>query len=164
MISRFFAAALVLKTTPSKLTERSSPRYDGARTWSHLKTNCRKYIVPLIQCCHTQVHAPLHESSDVYSLKSQIYPTYIQKLLPSPKFTPFSSIINHFRVTGVFETSAPNYCKMTLSTKRSNVLHIHISATFDSQFSLFLLYGVQFSSYMPFWGKCTEWPQNDLEH
>ncbi len=76
-------------------------------------------------------------SSEDYSLKSQMYPTYIQKLPPSPKFTLFCSIANHFRVTGVFETSAPNYRKMTLSTKRSNVLHMHISATSDSHFHSF---------------------------
>ncbi len=35
----------------------------------------------------------------------------------------------------------------------------------NPKFHSFLLYGQPFMSYMPFWDKCTEWPQkNELEH
>ncbi len=42
-----------------------------------------------------------------------------------PNFNPFSCRVNHFRVTAHFKTSALNGPKMTSSTKRSKVLHMH---------------------------------------
>ncbi len=43
----------------------------------------------------------------------------------------------------------------------SNVPHITCDYYRQVQISLC---GLPFSSYMPFWDKCTEWPQNDLEY
>ncbi len=44
---------------------------------------------------------------------------------------------SRFRVTGGhFETSPPNDPEITLNTKRSNVSHIHVTATPDSQISV----------------------------
>ncbi len=49
--------------------------------------------------------------------------------LPLPavtNFSPCNSITIHFRVTGHVETSVPNAPKMTLSTKRSKIPHVHV--------------------------------------
>ncbi len=67
----------------------------------------------------------------------------------------------HFLVTGNFKASAANDPQITLSTKRLKVPLVHVTSTPESQISL------RFTlppSVEPCWDKCTEWPQNDLEH
>ena len=75
-------------------------------------------------------------------------------------FSPFCSTASRFWVTSHFETSVPNDPQMTLNPTRSNVPHICVISIHESQFSLsFTLWHNPFSSYRPFWDKCTEWPQ-----
>ena len=50
-------------------------------------------------------------------------------------FSPFHSTDSRFRVTDHFETSAPNYSKMTLNNKRLNVFNIHVTSTPGPQIS-----------------------------
>ncbi len=67
---------------------------------------------------------------------------------------------SHFQVTGHFETSALNYSKMTLSTKY--MLQLQVSPKFHSVLlnsqPVFELQAILRQV------RCTEWPQNDLEH
>ena len=48
----------------------------------------------------------------------------------------FCSMTRRFRVTRHFETRSLNNPKMTLNTKRSNVLHTHVKTTHESLISL----------------------------
>ncbi len=67
-------------------------------------------------------------------LRDQRYPKYDILLSASPKFHLFRSTAKRFRVTGQFETSAPNDPKMTINTERSKWPHMYI--TNESQISL----------------------------
>ncbi len=71
---------------------------------------------------------------------------------------------NPCRDTGHFETSAPNDPKLTLSTSRSYVPYIYmLLGSMSPKFHSISLHDEPFSCYRPFWEKCTQWPQNDLE-
>ncbi len=78
-----------------------------------------------------------------------------------PNLSQFYPKATCFLVNSHFETSAPNDPKMTLNTKRSNVLHTCNMTAWTqlpnlSQFSFNMF---KCSSYRPIWDKCTEWPQ-----
>ena len=53
---------------------------------------------------------------------------------------------------------------MILNPTRIIVPHICVTSIHESQISPVSLYEEPFLSYRPFWEKCIEWPQNDLEH
>ncbi len=74
-------------------------------------------------------------------------------------FTPFCYTVSPFWDIGHFDTRAPNDPQITSNPTRSNVPDICIT-TLGSQISL---YDQPFLKYKPFWDKCTEWPQIDLE-
>ena len=69
-----------------------------------------------------------------YQVKGTLYICYNYTRVPN--FTPFHSMASHFSVTHHFEIGGPNDPKMTLKTKRSKVLHIHVTITPKSQISL----------------------------
>ncbi len=75
--------------------------------------------------------APLQMT--VKTTRSKI-PLYDILLSASPKFHLFRSTAKRFRVTGQFETSAPDDPKMTINTERSKWPHMYI--TNESQISL----------------------------
>ncbi len=52
-----------------------------------------------------------------------------------------------------------------LWTVQGHMCHIYMLLVSTSpKFHSVSLYDEPFSKYRPFWDKCTEWPQNDLEH
>ncbi len=56
---------------------------------------------------------------------------------PTPQMSLFPSVASRFRVTGHFETCAPNDPKRTLGAKRSRYIpDIHVTTTPKSQLSL----------------------------
>ncbi len=79
-------------------------------------------------------------------------------------FALFCIMANRFRVTGHFETSAPNDPKITFKNKRSEVPHTHFTTNpLPSQIALRLVLGAGvFELHRPFWEKCTEWPQKEI--
>ncbi len=82
---------------------------------------------------------------------------------PSPNFNPFQSTVNRFRVTDHIEATAPNDPKTTLDTTRSACPIYVLLVSSSPKFLFISFFGQPFSSYRPFWDKCTEWPQNYLQ-
>ncbi len=73
----------------------------------------------------------LNDSKWPWTLKGQMYLMFMLLATTQwvPNFIPFCSTASRFRVTAHSETSAPNYPKMTSSTKWSKAPHIHTSMT-----------------------------------
>ncbi len=67
-----------------------------------------------------------------WTLKCQRYHIYMLKVSIS-----LYDVFRRFRVTGHFETSAPNDSKITLNTERSKVTHIHAKSTRVPNFTPF---------------------------
>ncbi len=87
------------------------------------------------------------------------------KYPPIPKFQsvllygqPFSSYKQFFRQVHPMTPKGP----WTLKGLRYLIYMLQLpqSPTFHSV----SFHGQPFSSYRPYWDKCTQWPQNDLEH
>ncbi len=78
-------------------------------------------------------------------------------------FIPFRSTTSHFWDVGHFEKYTEYDPKWPWTLQGHMypryVLLVSTSPTFHS----FLLYNQPFSGYRPFWDKCTEWPQINLE-
>ncbi len=70
--------------------------------------------------------------SSHWMLQGQITPFIFYQCHRAPNFSPRHSMASHLRVTGHFETNAPNETKMILNTKRSKVPHIHTETTYES--------------------------------
>ena len=99
-----------------------------------------------------------------WNRQDQMYPIYELLLYPSPKFQSVLHYDHPFRDTGHFKTNALNYPKWP-STLQGQRYLIHGLLIYPSpKFQSVLLYDQPFLRYGPFWDKCTQWPQNDLEH
>ncbi len=87
----------------------------------------------------------------------------LQLFLESPSFSQFHSTASHFRVTGHFKTSALKDPKVTLNTKRSKPGTPYACLQLPTSP---ICYNVRstgfFSTYRPFWDKCTNNPQMTL--
>ncbi len=96
-------------------------------------------------------------------LQGQMYPICVTSTHESQISLRFALRPAIFEIQAIFETNAPNDTKMTLNHTRSNV-HMCVTVSPSPKFQSVLLYHQPFLRYKPFWEKCTEWPQNDLEH
>ncbi len=96
-----------------------------------------------------------------WTLKCQRYPMHMLQLPQVPNFTLLHSkrTASHFWVTGQFEISAPNDPKMILNTKRPRHPIYMWQVPPSPNFHSILLFSQSFSSYRPFWYKCTKWPK-----
>ncbi len=138
--------------------------------------NCTEWIQNVIKHQRSKVY--LHKITSPESQSSLhfvLQPVIISYRLLSDKctrntkwskvpyiFIPFSSVSSRCPVTGRFETRAPNDPKITLNTKSSKELKMHMTTTPSSKFQSISFYSLPFSRYRPFWDKCTKWPQNAL--
>ncbi len=75
----------------------------------------------------------------------------------------FLSLASCLQGTVHFDTSVLNDPKMALNTKGAKTLpYKYDNYPWLLNFT-FSLYGQPSSSYRPFWHKCTNWPQNDID-
>ncbi len=101
----------------------------------HYKVICTRYL----QLCATSVTVPRFQSISLYC-----------QLLC--RFSPF--------------WKCSEWPQIILNAMRSNVPHIHVCSinTPEPQSATwFVQWSVIFELPRPFWNKCTEWPQNNLE-
>ncbi len=91
-----------------------------------------------------------------------MYPIYISLISMSPKFNSFRPTAIHFQVGEHFERSELHDPKMAWKHVSSKVppYTCYIYPRIQNFHSV-SLNGQAFSSYRPFWNKCTEWPQHD---
>ena len=97
--------------------------------------------------------------------KCKLYwPIYVTGVPEFKNFTPFQSTTSHFWVTGHSETSALKDSKMIKPYKVKATPYFLLLISTSPKFHPVSLYDEALLSYRPFWEKCTEWPQNNLEH
>ncbi len=100
-----------------------------------------------------------------WTSQTQRYPIYLLLVSLNPNFIQFPSTTSRFWVTGHCETSAQNDPKMTLNITRSTLPYTFLLMSQSPKFHPIFLYTQPFSRYKVVGiGKCTEWPQDDLEH
>ena len=134
---------LLVFSSPKFLSFRSTTIFQSQANdseWLHLlllhyKVICTRYL----QLCATSVTVPRFQSISLYC-----------QLLC--RFSPF--------------WKCSEWPQIILNAMRSNVPHIHVCSinTPEPQSATwFVQWSVIFELPRPFWNKCTEWPQNNLE-
>ncbi len=100
-----------------------------------------------------------------WTLQSQTYPCLFQRTHVCPKFKSVSLNDQQFWVTWHFEICAPNDPKMIWALWGQMYAYICCISTHEpSNYNPFRSMETRFWVTCPFFHKCAEWPQNDIEH
>ena len=145
------------------------PQHRMTASWNRIERYVIKFHSALLYCLFRVTnHYERTAQNDLkwpWTLHGQRHSIYVP--LDSTPESQIHSVLNYFqrlRVAGQFETNAWNDPKWPWRI-RDQCCPIYITPLFPShKFQSVSLYGQTFSNQMPFWDKCTDIPQNNLEY